>query len=81
MAANSLYIQLQSAYRKHHSTKSALLRVKNDILMTMINQQVTLLVLFNLSPAFDTVDHKVLLNWLQSKMGVSGIALSWFAFT
>ena len=51
----------QSAYRQHHSTETALLWVKNDILLNMNRQHVTLLVLLDLSAAFDTVDHTILL--------------------
>ena len=61
---------LQSAYWQHHSTETALLKVKNDILMNMENQQVTLLVLLDLSASFDTVDHLILLDRLQSDFGI-----------
>ena len=49
--------QLQSTDKKHHSTKSALLKVKNDILWNMDAYKVTLLVILDLSAAFDTVRH------------------------
>ena len=64
------------AYRQHHSTETALLKVKNDILMNMENQKVTLLVLLDLSAAFDTVDHRILLDRLQFDCGISGSALN-----
>ena len=54
-------------------------KVQNDILMNMNSQHVTLLVLLDLSAAFDTVDHEVLLNRLKSSIGISGTALKWFA--
>ena len=54
--------QNQSAYRVGHSTESALLKVKSDLLHAMDNQEVTCLVLLDLSAAFDTVDHDLLLN-------------------
>ena len=54
--------QNQSAYRVGHSTESALLKVKYDLLHALDNQEVTCLVLLNLSAAFDTVDHDLLLN-------------------
>ena len=69
---------LQSAYRLHHSTENALLKVKNEILMNMEDQHVTLLVLLDLSSAFDTVNHRVLLDRLQFDFGISGFALIWF---
>ena len=54
--------QNQSAYRVGHSTESALLKVKSDLLHAIDNQEVTCLVLLNLSVGFDTVDHDLLLN-------------------
>lgn len=69
----------QSAYRAGHSTETALLKVKNDILLSMDKQQVTLLVLLDLSAAFDTVDHRVMLKRLESNFGNTGKALQWFA--
>ena len=54
--------QNQSAYRVGHSTESALLKVKSDLLHAMDNQEVTCLVLLDLSVAFDSVDHDPLLN-------------------
>ena len=76
---NNLYPSNQSSYRKNYSTETALLRVKNDILLNMNKQHVTLLVLLDLSAAFDTVDHNVLLSRLYSKFGISGTAHEWFS--
>ena len=61
---------------KYHSTETCLLKVLNDILLSMDRQEVTLLVLLDLSAAFDTIDHN-LLNLLQSDFGVIGSALQW----
>ena len=66
---------LQSAYRAHHSTETALLKVKTDILRAIDNQEVTCLVLLGLSAAFDTVDHKILLERLENYFGITGVAL------
>ncbi len=66
-----------SAYRPGHSTETALVKVHSDILCNMENQLVTLLVLIDLSAAFDTVDHATALNVLHSKFGISGSALKW----
>lgn len=78
MIKNNLFPQLQSAYRSHHSTETALLKVKNDLLINMDKGHVSLLVILDLSAAFDTVDHKILLKAFQTKLGVCGSALSWF---
>ena len=56
MKRNDLYPSLQSAYRRNHSTETALLKVTNYILHNMNSQQTVLLVLLDLSAAFDTVD-------------------------
>ena len=72
-----LECELQSAYKKHYSTETALLKVKNDLLMSMNNQRLTLLVLLDLSAAFDTVCHQILVDRLHSKFRVSGTVLEW----
>src|SRR5580700_8402102 len=66
----------QSAYRKFHSTETALLRITNDILLSCDRQKVTALVLFYLSAAFDTIDHAILLSRLSTTFGITGNALS-----
>ena len=78
MTDNSLYPEMQSSYRKGHSTKTALLRVVNDILMKMNSQEVTLLVMLDLSAAFDTVSHDILIKRLHKELGIADLALKWF---
>ena len=53
---NGLEEPMQSAYKKYHCTESALLKVHNDILMNMDKKRTTLLVLLDMSAAFDTVN-------------------------
>ena len=67
----------QSAYRKFHSTQTALLQICNDILSSMDDGRVTALTLLDLSTAFDTIDHTILLRRLGDWFGVSGKALGW----
>ena len=69
---NNLYPSNQSSYRKNYSTETAPLRVENGILLNTNKQHVTLLILLDLTAAFDTVDHNVLLSRLYSKFGISG---------
>ena len=71
--------KLQSGFRARHSTETALLKVLSDILLSADQQQVTLLVLLDMSAAFDTVDHAILLQRLESSFGVSGGVLSWLS--
>ena len=77
---SNIYPLLQSAYKKQHSTKTALLKVMNDILLKLNSQHFTLLVMLDLhvSAAFDTVNHKILLERLQHDIDISGVALQWF---
>ena len=56
-----------------------MVKVANDILLNMNSQRVTLLVLLDLSAAFDTVDHSILLQRLMADFGIRGKALGWFS--
>ena len=64
---------------RYHSTETALVKVANDILLNMNSQRVTLLVLLDLSAAFDTVDHAILLKRLTTDFGIGGKTLEWFS--
>ena len=77
MDTNVLQEILQSAYKSLHSTETALLKVQDDVLKAIDNKKCVLLVLLDLSAAFDTVDHKILLKRLESRLGIKGSALEW----
>ena len=79
LVRSGLYPLLQSAYRRYHSTETALVKLANDILLNMSSQRVTLLVLLDLSAAFDTVDHAILLKRLTTDFGIGRKALEWFS--
>ena len=68
----------QSAYRENYSCETAILGISNDILWAMENQRITSLTAIDLSAAFDTVDHTILLAILSNKFGITGKALKWF---
>ena len=69
----------QSAYRPCFSTETATLHLHHTILQQMEHQRVTAFVAADLSAAFDTVDHRVLLSVLNDALGVDGNALNWIA--
>ena len=73
--ANNLMEPLQLAYKSYHSTETGLLKVKADILKAINNQEVTCLVLLDLSATFDMVDHKILLEMLENYLGIKGMTL------
>ena len=74
---HSLLPKNQSAYRQFHSCESALLRLVNDLLDGMEHQEVTALIAIDLSAAFDTVDHDILVDVLNNQYGVCDSALQW----
>lgn len=78
LARNHLYPIFQSAYRELHSTETALLRVHNDILRAIDQKKEVILVLLDLSAAFDTIDHDIIISRLNTKFGFTGTVLRWF---
>ena len=78
MVTHNIYPELQSSYHEHHSTETALLKVMNDVLLKWNSQHVTLLILLDLSAAFDTVDHSILFDRLTKIVGLQGKVHDWF---
>ena len=78
LRSNGLEELYQSAYKQFHSCETALVRVQNDILREIDGNSGVILLLLDLSAAFDTVDHMVLLQRMSSKFGIKGDALNWF---
>lgn len=68
----------QSGFKTNHSTETALLKVFNDILLVTDSGHRVILVLLDLTAAFDTVDHDILLSRLKDCVGIQGSALEWF---
>ena len=75
---NNLLEPCQSAYRQGHSTETALVRVQNDVICAVGQRKAVLLVLLDMSAAFDTVNHQLLIKTLQ-QLGIRGTMLHWFS--
>jgi hypothetical protein len=74
---NRLLPDLQSAYRVHHSTETAVLKVLSDTLLALDSGDLAVLTLLDLSAAFDSVDHETLLSRLQQSYGLEGTVFDW----
>ena len=73
----SLYSEVQSGYRPNHSCETLLVRMCDDINKEIEAGNVVIVVLLDLSAAFDTIDHKILLEKLLKDYGITGSALQW----
>ena len=75
---NSMFDPLQSAYRDKHSKETALIKVQNDILSALDAGSSANLLMLDLSAAFDTIEHDILLSRLCNIYGITGDAFDWF---
>ena len=76
--SNNFHI-FQSAYRRYHSTETALLKILDDVYSSIDAKQTTCLAALDLSAAFDTIDHETLIRRLRSSFGVEDESLSWIS--
>ena len=76
---NSLYGYSQSACRSGYSCETALVKIHDDILSIIDAQSNAVVLLFDLSAAFDTIKHNLLLSKLSAEVGFSDVALEWFS--
>uniref|UniRef100_A0A8C4RJ50 Reverse transcriptase domain-containing protein n=1 Tax=Erpetoichthys calabaricus TaxID=27687 RepID=A0A8C4RJ50_ERPCA len=75
----NLFEKFQSGFRTGHSTETALTRVVNDILISSDEGNSSVIMLLDLSAAFDTIDHSILLHRLENDVGLTGTVLAWFS--
>uniref|UniRef100_A0A3B5PWV6 Reverse transcriptase domain-containing protein n=1 Tax=Xiphophorus maculatus TaxID=8083 RepID=A0A3B5PWV6_XIPMA len=75
---NGILEVFQSGFKTLHSTESALIRVFNDILLACDSGNHVVLILLDLTAAFDTVDHGILISRLHHVVGIGGTVLKWF---
>ena len=67
----------QNAYRKNFSTKTAILNICDNIRTSMENNKLTSIICLDLSPAFDTVNHSILLEVMRNYFGITDMVLDW----
>uniref|UniRef100_A0A3B3DMS8 Reverse transcriptase domain-containing protein n=1 Tax=Oryzias melastigma TaxID=30732 RepID=A0A3B3DMS8_ORYME len=77
LSRNNLYEQFQSSFNPLHSTETALLKISNDLLLAAATGLLSILLLLDLSSAFDTISHAILLDRLAA-IGITNIPLNWF---
>ncbi len=77
MNDHSLFEKIQSGFHSYHSTETALLKVTDDIRVNSDAGRCTVPVLLDLSAAFDTIDHNILIDPLENWEGVTETALGW----
>ena len=78
MLFNNLHIPWQSGYKKFHNCETVLLKIFNDIMLHLDNNSCCVLLLLDLSAAFDTADHDELLSILYHEIGLRNTVLDWF---
>ena len=79
LTANNLHSRDQFAYKKNHSTETLMIKIVNDVLIAADEKEATVIMLLDLSAAFDTVDHDLLLNIRENEIGLRGNVLKWFS--
>ncbi len=78
MTVSNLHDIMQSFYKENNSTETAMLCMHNDILTALDQNKSVLIICMDLSPAFDTVDHEILLNLIEKRIRVTHTCLKWF---
>ena len=79
IAASKYFSPMQSAYRKLHSTETALLKIMDDLYRIVDRKKSAVLISLDLSAAFDTIDHAILIQRLKQRFCVSDVVLNWIS--
>ena len=78
MVEQQLESDFEHGYKEGHSTETLLLKAVNDLLVSCDAGLPSVIMMLDLSAAFDTVDQSKLLSILRDEIGVEGTALKWF---
>ena len=78
MKENDMDDVMQSSYKAYHSTETAMVCLHNNILWALDQNKAVLLVCLDLRAAFNMVDHQILLNRLEKRIGITGTCLAWY---
>ena len=76
---SKLHENFQSAYKVHHSTETVMVKGQDDVLHAIDGNEAVVLLMLDLSVAFDTVPHDILLDRLSRRYGITGSVHKWFA--
>ena len=74
---NNLFYDSQYGFLKNHSTEYAAMELTDKILKDIDDKNISLAIFMDLSKAFNTLDHGILIKKL-THYGINGIALNWF---
>ena len=78
MTSNNLHVNSQHGYKAGHSTETLLVKFMNDVLVAVDKNRGVVVLLVDLSSAFDTVQHDILMRILEKSLHIRGTALKWF---
>ena len=79
LSSHNLYNTCQSAYLPGHGTEAALLKVVDDLFLSLNKGNISVLALLDFSSAFDTIDHPILVRHLHTDFGFTDTVLQWFS--
>ena len=79
LSTHNLCNTCQSAYRPGHSTETALLKVVNDLFLSLSEGNISILALLDFSSAFDTIDHLILVHRYHTDRGSADAVIQWFS--
>ena len=77
IVSSRLLHHIETHYKRHHGTGTALLKIQSDLLLAKDDHKASLVVFLDLSAAFDTIDHTILVNRLRNDYELSGKTLDW----